>query len=72
MGLFDKGDAKNYPALAYLHMTKPWKELANGHQAKQINPLGHFRQLWTGPFISASAYSSTVENAFDMAERQMI
>lgn len=60
---------KSYPDLAYLHMTEPRADLIDEHSVNKIDPLGHFRQSWKEPFISASRYSDAVESTFDMVKK---
>ncbi|KAI9476144.1 MAG: hypothetical protein EXX96DRAFT_575931 [Benjaminiella poitrasii] len=58
-----------HPDLAYLHFIQAnarYRE--DGHQNTN-DSLEPYRQIWKGPFISAAGFSTSIDFAFDLAEK---
>ncbi|KAI7890379.1 uncharacterized protein EV154DRAFT_511420 [Mucor mucedo] len=60
---------KNHPQLAYLHFVQSRANIfGNDKQIVPLNTLEPYRQIWKGPFITASGFTTAVEAGLDLAE----
>ncbi|RCI02979.1 hypothetical protein CU098_011811 [Rhizopus stolonifer] len=59
---------KNHPDLAYLHFIEARANFFND-EANNVDTLEPYRQIWKGPFITASGFSTNVPHAIDIAEK---
>lgn len=61
---------KNHPDLAYLHFIEARADLRDEITAPStVDTLEPYRQIWKGPFIAASGFSTSTEHAIDLAEK---
>ena len=60
---------KNHPNLSYLHFIESRSGYRQDHYVNTEDSLEPYRQIWKGPFISASGFSTNLEHAFDISEK---
>lgn len=60
---------KRHPNLSYLHFAEARSEVHTGNAVNDADTLEPYRQIWKGPFISASGFSNSTQNAIDLAEK---
>ncbi|CAO3691168.1 unnamed protein product [Rhizopus stolonifer] len=58
---------KRFHNLAYIHFVEPRSSLMSG-DGNTVDSLGHYRNLWKGPFISAGGFSNATQHAIKVAE----
>ncbi|KAI8387399.1 hypothetical protein BD560DRAFT_486263 [Blakeslea trispora] len=59
---------QNHPDLAYLHFIEARASFFND-EANSVDTLEPYRQIWKGPFITASGFSTNVPHAIEIAEK---
>ncbi|GAA5796789.1 hypothetical protein HPULCUR_002164 [Helicostylum pulchrum] len=59
---------KNHPQLAYLHFVEARGDMM-GESVNTVDTLAPYRQIWKGPFITASGFSNATQEAIDLAEK---
>ncbi|KAI9343842.1 hypothetical protein BD770DRAFT_329177 [Pilaira anomala] len=59
---------KNHPDLAFLHFVEARGDMFS-ESVNTIDSLEPYRQIWKGPFISASGFSNATQQAIDLAEK---
>ncbi|KAG2231374.1 hypothetical protein INT48_007499 [Thamnidium elegans] len=59
---------KNHPQLAYLHFVEVRGDYV-GESVNTIDTLAPYRQIWKGPFITASGFSNATQEAIALAEK---
>jgi 2,4-dienoyl-CoA reductase-like NADH-dependent reductase (Old Yellow Enzyme family) len=59
---------KKHPNLAYLHFIEARANI-HGDGASTADSLEPYRQIWKGPFIASSGFSTATEHAIDVAEK---
>ncbi|KAG2235203.1 hypothetical protein BDF21DRAFT_431859 [Thamnidium elegans] len=59
---------KNHPQLAYLHFVEARGDTI-GESVNTVDTLAPYRQIWKGPFITASGFSNATQEAIDLAEK---
>lgn len=61
---------KKHPDLAYLHFIQARANIfGNDKNVAPPDTLGPYRQIWKGPFITSSGFSTATQEAIDLAER---
>lgn len=58
-----------HPNLGYLHFIESRSKYREDGHVNSVDSLQPYRQLWKGPFISASGHSTNIEHAIDLAEK---
>lgn len=58
----------NHPDLAYVHFIETRSDIFADKFANS-DSLAPYRQIWKGPFIASSGYSTAVEKAFEYSEK---
>lgn len=58
-----------HPKLGYLHFIESRSVYREDGHVNSTDSLEPFRQLWKGPFVSASGHSTNIEHAIDLAEK---
>ncbi|GAA5812737.1 hypothetical protein MFLAVUS_006195 [Mucor flavus] len=59
---------KNHPQLSYLHFVEARGDMM-GESVNTVDTLVPYRQIWKGPFITASGFSNATQEAIDLAEK---
>lgn len=59
---------KHHPRLAYLHFIEPRSSFTSDQNGFTEDTLAPFRQIWKGPFIAASGFSTSLEKAHEYAK----
>lgn len=60
---------KKHPDLSYVHFVQARADIfGNDKQRAPPNSLDPYRQIWKGPFITASGFSTATKHGIDLAE----
>ncbi|KAI8083996.1 uncharacterized protein B0P05DRAFT_585773 [Gilbertella persicaria] len=60
---------KKHPNLSYMHFIEARSKVHGTNMVNTVDSLQSYRDIWKGPFISASGFSTATSHAIELAEK---